>query len=128
MTNAIDLPSLQSIELGNLSFGLSSTTIIESMILIWNELKWIDLPSLQSIKLGEYALNGFNDDESCSLTMRSIHSFDFRVKWIDLPNLSSITSEGKSFFECRIVIMESIEMKCQWYDNRHSKCWRSEFT
>ena len=34
MNNAIDLPSLQSIELGNLSFGLSSTTIIESMILI----------------------------------------------------------------------------------------------
>ena len=73
MTNAIDLPSLQSIELGCLSFALSNTTIIESMILIWNEMKWIDLPSLQFIKLGEYALYGFND-ESCSLTMRSIHS------------------------------------------------------
>ena len=34
MNNAIDHPSLQSIELGNLSFGCSSTTIIESMILI----------------------------------------------------------------------------------------------
>ena len=90
------------------------------MILIWNELKWIDLPSLQSIKLGEYALNGFNDDESCSLTMRSIHSFDFQLKWIDLPILSSITSEGASFYNPRSVIMESIEMKCQWYDNRHS--------
>ena len=74
MTNAIDLPSLQSIELGYKSFLSSSTTIIESMILIWNEMKWIDLPSLQSIKLGEYALYGHNDDESCSLTMRSIHS------------------------------------------------------
>ena len=30
----IDLPSLQSIELGNRSFGCSSTTIIESMIMI----------------------------------------------------------------------------------------------
>ena len=74
MNNAIDLPSLQSIELGNLSFGCSSTTIIESMILIWNVMKWIDLPSLQSIKLGDRALCGHNDDESCSLTMRSIHS------------------------------------------------------
>ena len=34
MTNAIDLPSLQSIELGKSSFEVSSTTIIESMILI----------------------------------------------------------------------------------------------
>ena len=34
MNNAIDLPSLQSIELGSRSFGVSSTTIIESMILI----------------------------------------------------------------------------------------------
>ena len=34
MNNAIDLPSLQSIELGNLSFICSSTIIIESMILI----------------------------------------------------------------------------------------------
>ena len=97
------------------------------MILIWNELKWIDLPSLQSIKLGEYALCGHNDDESCSLTMRSIHSIDFQLKWIDLPNLLSITSEGESFHNPRSVIMESIEMKWQWYDNRHSKCWRSEF-
>ena len=74
MTNEIDLPSLQSIELGYMSFGCSNTTIIESILLIWNELKWIDLPSLQSIKLGEYALCGFSDDKSCSLTMRSIHS------------------------------------------------------
>ena len=74
MNNAIDLPSLQSIELGNRSFGFSSTTIIESILLIWNEMKWIDLPSLQSIKLGDCALCGHDDDESCSLTMRSIHS------------------------------------------------------
>ena len=74
MNNEIDLPSLQYIELGCLSFLGSSTTIIESMILIWNEMKWIDLPSLQSIKLGDCSLNGPADDESCSLTMRSIHS------------------------------------------------------
>ena len=76
MNNAIDLPSLQSIELGYLSFGCSNTTIIESMILIWNELKWIDLPSLQSIKMGDLALCG-QVDKSCSLTMRSIHSMIF---------------------------------------------------
>ena len=76
MNNEIDLPSLQYIELGCLSFLGSSTTIIESMILIWNEMKWIDLPSLQSIKLGEYALCGRDDDKSCSLTMRSIHSIE----------------------------------------------------
>ena len=39
MTNEIDLPSLQSIELGYQSFRRSLTTIIESMILIRNELK-----------------------------------------------------------------------------------------
>ena len=127
MNNAIDLPSLQSIELGNRSFEVSSTTIIESMILNWNELKWIDLPSLQSIKLGLGVLCGHKDDESCSLTMRSIHSIENLLK-LDLPNLSSITSKGHSFCYPRSVIMESIEMKWQWFDNRHSKCWRSEFT
>ena len=119
MTNAIDLPSLQSIELGYQSFRRSLNTVIESMILIWNEMNWIDLPSLQSIKLGFQSLLG-QDDESCSLTMRSIYCIDFQLKWIDLPNLSSITSVKNSFFECRIVIMESIEMKWEWYDNRHS--------
>ena len=128
MNDEIDLPSLQSIELGKTSFGGSSTTIIESMILIWNEMKWIDLPSLQSIKLGYCALCGHDDDESCSMTMRSIHCIDFQLKWIDLPKLSSIISDKLSFYNPRTVIMESIEMKCQWYDNRHSKCWRSEFT
>ena len=121
MNNAIDLPSLQSIELGNRSLAFSSTTIIESMLLIWNEMNnSIDLPSLQSIKLGDCALCGHDDDESCSLTMRSIHSIDFQLKWIDLPNLSSITSVTQSFCYPRIVIMESIEMKWQWYDNRYS--------
>ena len=32
----------------------------------------IDLPSLQSIQLGCCALDGRDDDESCSLIMRSI--------------------------------------------------------
>ena len=73
MNNGIDLPSLQSIELGESSFANSNTTIIESMLLIWFEMKWIDLPSLVSIKMGDLALVG-KDDESCSLTMRSIHS------------------------------------------------------
>ena len=36
-----------------------------------NEMIVIDLPSLQSITLGKYALEGIDNDESCSLTMRS---------------------------------------------------------
>ena len=36
-----------------------------------NEMIWIDLPSLQSIRLGKGALVGDDDDDSCSLTMRS---------------------------------------------------------
>ena len=36
-----------------------------------NEMIWIDLPSLQSITLGECALCGRDDDESCSLILRS---------------------------------------------------------
>ena len=39
MNNAIDLPSLQSIKLGKSTFAFSNTTIIESMILIRNEMK-----------------------------------------------------------------------------------------
>ena len=35
----------------------------------WNDL--IDLPSLQSITLGDRTLEGRDDDESCSLIMRS---------------------------------------------------------
>ena len=37
----------------------------------WNEMIDVDLPSLQSIQLGEWALAGRNDDDSCSLTLRS---------------------------------------------------------
>ena len=36
-----------------------------------NEMIEIDLPSLQSIHLGDDALEGRNDDSSCSLVMRS---------------------------------------------------------
>ena len=36
-----------------------------------NEMIDIDLPSLQSIQLGECAICGRDEDESCSLTMRS---------------------------------------------------------
>ena len=36
-----------------------------------NDMIVIDLPSLQSITLGQDALEGKNDDSSCSLTMRS---------------------------------------------------------
>ena len=36
-----------------------------------NEMIDVDLPSLQSIQLGGYALVGRDDDDSCSLIMRS---------------------------------------------------------
>ena len=38
-----------------------------------NEMIDIDLPSLQSITLGKCSLQGIRNDESCSLTMRSIN-------------------------------------------------------
>ena len=38
-----------------------------------NEMMSIDLPSLQSITLGIQALYGSFDDDSCSLTMRSMN-------------------------------------------------------
>ena len=37
----------------------------------WNEMIDVDLPSLRSIQLGEHALQGSDDDDSCSLVMRS---------------------------------------------------------
>ena len=36
-----------------------------------NEIISIDLASLQSIQLGEWTLYGIEDDDSCSLVMRS---------------------------------------------------------
>ena len=36
-----------------------------------NEMIDVDLPSLQSIRLGQWTLIGENDNESCSLIMRS---------------------------------------------------------
>ena len=36
-----------------------------------NEMIVIDLPSLQSITLGYKSLEGIENDDSCSLTMRS---------------------------------------------------------
>ena len=40
-----------------------------------NEMIDVDLPSLQSIQLGYAALCG-NDNESCSLTMRSMNEMN----------------------------------------------------
>ena len=41
-----------------------------------NEMIVIDLPSLQSIQLGWAALYGRDDDESCSLIMRSMNEIE----------------------------------------------------
>ena len=41
-----------------------------------NEMIVIDLPSLQSIQLGRGALSGRDDDESCSLIMRSMNEIE----------------------------------------------------
>ena len=65
----IDLPQLNSIELGNYVFYNSLSTVISSIWMIW-KIWWIDLPQLNSIKLGKYALYG-RDDLSCSLIMES---------------------------------------------------------
>ena len=44
--------------------------------MIMNEMILIDLPSLQSITLGRGALQGSNDDASCSLIMRSMNEIE----------------------------------------------------
>ena len=44
--------------------------------MVMNEMIVIDLPSLQSIQLGYFALGGRRDDESCSLTMRSMNEIE----------------------------------------------------
>ena len=68
----------------------------------------IDLPSLQSITLGWSALYGRNDDDSCSLIMRSNNEM-IRNDGIDLPNLTSIdNSGGWSFLWPRSLTLESI--------------------
>ena len=79
-----DLPNLQSITLGDSAFSASLSTIIEN------------LPSLQSITIGVYALNGRDDNDSCSLIMRN------------LPILKSINSRGDSFNNARLVTLENI--------------------
>ena len=78
-----DLPHLNSIELGNLAFDNSLSTVISN------------LPHLNLIKLGGCALFGRNDS-SCSLRME------------DLPNLTSITSKGESFKYPRSVTLSNI--------------------
>ena len=60
---------MNSIELGDQAFGLSSPTEISSIWMIRMN-KWIDLPHLNSIKLGNGTLEG-RDVESCSLKMES---------------------------------------------------------
>ena len=44
--------------------------------MIINEMIAIDLPSLQSITLYKGALRGREDDESCSLIMRSMNEIE----------------------------------------------------
>ena len=45
-----------------------------------NEMIYPDLPSLQSIHLGVYALRGREDDDSCSLIMRSMNDMNGMIK------------------------------------------------
>ena len=44
--------------------------------MVMNEMIVIDLPKLQSIQLGYQALEGSDDDESCSLIMRSMNEIE----------------------------------------------------
>ena len=73
-----------------------------------NEMIDIDLPSLQSIQLGECALAGRWDDESSSLTLRSIMNWLVMICFVDLPNLTSISSVEWSFSNPRVVTLASI--------------------
>ena len=41
-----------------------------------NEMIRIDLPKLESIQLSYYALAGRDDDDSCSLIMRSMNEIE----------------------------------------------------
>ena len=61
---------------------------------------------MNSIKLGYGALNGRDDDSSCSLLMES--NIDMIELMIDLPNLTSITSDGGSFHSPRSVTLSSL--------------------
>ena len=72
-----------------------------------NEMIDVDLPSLRSIQLGQDALKGRIDD-STSLIMRSIMIWMKKICFVDLPNLTSITSKWASFYEPRVVTLESI--------------------
>ena len=70
---SIDLPSLQTITLGDSAFYESKTTIIESIqfSFLYSFIS-IDLPQLQSINLGSSALIGYLDDSYPTLLqMRS---------------------------------------------------------
>ena len=68
---SIDLPSLQTITLGDYAFCESETTIIESIqfSFLYSFIS-IDLPQLQSINIGSFALNNVYSSNSL-LQMRS---------------------------------------------------------
>ena len=68
---SIDLPSLQTITLGDSAFYESKTTIIESIqfSFLYSFIS-IDLPQLQSINIGSFALNNVYSSNSL-LQMRS---------------------------------------------------------
>ena len=77
----------------------------------------IDLPHLNSIKLGNCALDGRDDDSSCSLLMES--NIDIMDWFLDLPNLTYITSEGASFLFPRSITLSSLILN-DWMLNRYS--------
>ena len=74
----------------------------------FNEMISIDLLSLQSITLGNKALCGRDDNDSCSLIMRSNNEMIRKIYFVDLPILKSINSKGNCFNNARLVTLESI--------------------
>ena len=67
----------------------------------------LDLPGLQSIQLGEWTLYGKEDNDLCSLTMRSMKEIMKHLLDLDLPRLTSIISVGNSFCSPRLLTLES---------------------
>ena len=84
----------------------------------------IDLPCLQAIELGWCALEGRDTDVTCSLQMRSMAKWIEAMQIVDLPELLSIASREFSFYNTRIVKLES-GLRYQTIDCRcvqSSKC------
>ena len=116
-----DLPKLSTVSLGTATFMCVHSVVFESN---WNG--WIDdsdLPKLQSIQLGRWALQGDGRDDrktinnspfnyKNTLTLRSKN--EWNDEWRDLPSLTQFKGDGLNFEFIGSVILESIDLVCDW--------------